>query len=406
MLPRLRKVGGPAKVEVRVRLRNLTSRDRGRGARADGGRRALLAEAAETVPGATATRELTTRFTIDEPRLWQPGPPAPLRHDAWARWLEGERRAPPTGCASGCASSRRARRRCSCSTASGSTCAGRASTRTTRTRAARCRRARAACSCRACATSARTVTRSHYPLHPAFLEAVRPLRDPLLGRRAGLPAAQHATSTQASVRAAAKRAAALTVRNNLNHVSIMTWALANEPAGNRSELGVIGAGPRALHRATAPTAVRELDDTRLVAIDRQSRIGEPPTTPPTATSTCSASTSTSAGTTRTRPTSQRAPTTIDELGPYLDADPRRQPEPAAGDHRVRRRGHPQRARRAAGQLRVPAQVRRRPPARARLQALRRRLDLLGAARLPRAIPTWVGGAPARLGARRPGTTRA
>ena len=33
------------------------------------------------------------------------------------------------------------------------------------------------------------------------------------------------------MRAAAKRAVALTVRNNINHPSIIAWSLANEPAG-------------------------------------------------------------------------------------------------------------------------------------------------------------------------------
>ena len=50
------------------------------------------------------------------------------------------------------------------------------------------------------------------------------------------------SSTSPGIRAAAKRAVRLTVLNNVNHASIMTWALANEPAGNRSELGVIGNG--------------------------------------------------------------------------------------------------------------------------------------------------------------------
>ena len=39
------------------------------------------------------------------------------------------------------------------------------------------------------------------------------------------------------MREAAERAVVLTVRNNLNHPSIMTWALVNEPAENGDELG-------------------------------------------------------------------------------------------------------------------------------------------------------------------------
>jgi hypothetical protein len=82
---------------------------------------------------------------------------------------------------------------------------------------------------------------------------------------------------EAGVRYAARRAVTLTVRNNINHPSIMTWSLANEPAGNRSELGVFGPGLMRFIEDGAD-AVHSLDDTRFVAIDRQSRVGEPVTT--------------------------------------------------------------------------------------------------------------------------------
>lgn len=122
-----------------------------------------------------------------------------------------------------------------------------------------------------------TVTRSHYPLHPAFLEALD---------RAGIlywvdaPVYQLPNTffNEGAVRTAAKRAVRLTVENNVNHASVMTWSLANEPAGNRNELGVIGNG-LAEYIKDASTEARSLDDTRLIAIDRQSRVGEPVTHP-------------------------------------------------------------------------------------------------------------------------------
>jgi beta-glucuronidase len=122
-----------------------------------------------------------------------------------------------------------------------------------------------------------TITRSHYPLHPAFLEALD---------RAGIlywvdaPVYQlpNAFFNRSAIRFAAKRAVRLTVENNLNHASVMTWSLANEPAGNRSELGVIGNGLATFIKDASEEA-RKLDDTRLIAIDRQSRIGEPLTHP-------------------------------------------------------------------------------------------------------------------------------
>jgi hypothetical protein len=83
---------------------------------------------------------------------------------------------------------------------------------------------------------------------------------------------------RSGVRSLATRAATLTVKNNVNHPSILTWSLANEPSEAGENLGsytpaLVGYIRDASH------AVRELDDTRLVAIDRQSRIGEPLTSP-------------------------------------------------------------------------------------------------------------------------------
>jgi hypothetical protein len=118
-----------------------------------------------------------------------------------------------------------------------------------------------------------TITRSHYPLHPAFLEAFD---------RAGImywvdaPVYQVPTSNwvRSGVRSLAKRAAQLTVDNNINHPSVLSWSLANEPSEAGPNLGNYGPPLIGWIRDTSE-AVRELDDTRLVAIDRQSRIGEP-----------------------------------------------------------------------------------------------------------------------------------
>jgi beta-glucuronidase len=122
-----------------------------------------------------------------------------------------------------------------------------------------------------------TITRSHYPLDPPFVEALD---------KAGIlywvdaPVYQLPNSLfdQSAVRFAAKRAVRLTVLNNLNHASVMTWALANEPAGNSSDLGIIGNGLQSYIKDAA-AEVRKYDDTRFVSIDRQSRIGEPVTNP-------------------------------------------------------------------------------------------------------------------------------
>ncbi len=79
------------------------------------------------------------------------------------------------------------------------------------------------------------------------------------------------------MRSLATRAATLTVKQNLNHPSILTWSLANEPSEAGANLGAYGpALVRYIREASH--AVREIDDTRLVGLDRQSRVGEPLTT--------------------------------------------------------------------------------------------------------------------------------
>jgi beta-glucuronidase len=278
VLPRLRRVGGPAKVEVRVRLRNLTGKDRDV---------ALTLSVAgerfsfdpETVL-ASNRRELTARFTIERPRLWQPGSPTLYPMTVYADEDRGRR-----------GRERRAAYRLrfgvrKLETRRGGTIllngrrlnlrgasiheddleeGGAISQRTRRQLVSRLRDLGA------------TVTRSHYPLHPAFLE--------LLDKHGILywvdaPVYQLPNSyfDQPAVRRAAKRAVELTVRNNLNHPSIMTWALVNEPAENGGDLGLLGPGALRFI-ADASAAARELDDTRLIAIDRHSRIGEPVTSP-------------------------------------------------------------------------------------------------------------------------------
>jgi beta-galactosidase/beta-glucuronidase len=79
---------------------------------------------------------------------------------------------------------------------------------------------------------------------------------------------------RSGVRSLATRAATLTVKNNVNHPSILTWSLANEPEEAGENLGNYTPALISYIR-DASHAVRELDDTRLVAIDRQSRVGEP-----------------------------------------------------------------------------------------------------------------------------------
>ena len=159
-----------------------------------------------------------------------------------------------------------------------------------------------------------TVTRSHYPLHPAFIEAFD---------RAGImywvqaPVYQIPNSLFARIHPAALRAALLTVRNNLNHASIFTWSLANEPAESERELGLIGPG---LERyiADAARALRELDDTRLVGLDRHSRVGEPVTSPAYEHLDVLGVNEYFGWYNAVRADIVRGPSTLEDLGPFLD----------------------------------------------------------------------------------------
>jgi beta-glucuronidase len=312
VLPRLPKVGGPAKVELRVHLRNLTSRDRDVAlAWTVRGERFSLPP--ETV-SANATRELRTRFTIDDPRLWQPG--RPYLYDLTVGALVDSRRVAAYKLRFGVR--KLAVRRGGVLLLNGKRLSlrgasiheddaeegGALSQGTRNLLVSRLR------------TLGATATRSHYPLHPAFLEAFD---------RYGImvwndvPVYQIPNTyfDQASVRAAALRAATLTVRNNLNNVSVMAWALANEPAGNRSELGVIGEGLETYLREGSE-AVRKLDDTRLVAIDRQSRIGEASTYPAYRYLDALGVNEYFGWYDSYKADLVRGPSTVDELGPYLD----------------------------------------------------------------------------------------
>jgi beta-galactosidase/beta-glucuronidase len=113
-------------------------------------------------------------------------------------------------------------------------------------------------------------------VHPAFIEALD---------RAGIlywvdaPVYQipNALWERPGVRSLAQRAATRTVENNLNHPSILTWSLAVEPAAEEGSLGAYSDGFVSYVR-DASSAIRDIDDTHLVGMDRQSRIGEPLTT--------------------------------------------------------------------------------------------------------------------------------
>ena len=269
VLPRLPRARGPARVEVRTLLRNFTNRDRDVALVVTlAGRRHRLRP--ETVP-ANGRRELTTRVTIERPRLWAPRDPELYGITVSAvtrRTVRSSYRASfgvrkidtrPGGVIT--LNGKKVNLR-GASIHEDDHQEGGALSQATRTLLVNRLESLGA-----------TITRSHYPLHPALVEALD---------RAGImywvqaPVYQIPTPlwARAGVRSLAKRAATLMVRNNVNHPSVLTWSLANEPAEAGPNLGTYSSSLVRYVRE-ASRAVRQIDDTRLVGLDRHSRVGEP-----------------------------------------------------------------------------------------------------------------------------------
>ncbi len=273
VLPRLRRVGRAAKVEVRTMLRNFTKKDRDVSlvVRVDG---VSYRYGPETVP-ALGRRMLSRTITIKKPRLWAPRKPE-LYGMTVGAVADGQQRSTyrltfgvkkidvrPGGVI--LLNGKRLNLRGASVMEDDRVEGGALSQRTRGLLLNRLKNLGA------------TITRSQYPMHPAFIEALD---------RAGIlywvdaPVYQipNALWERAGVRSLAQRAATRTVENNLNHPSILTWSLAVEPAAEEESLGAYGDGFVSYVR-DASHAIRDIDDTHLIGMDRQSRIGEPLTTP-------------------------------------------------------------------------------------------------------------------------------
>lgn len=278
VFPRLPKLKGPARVRAVIRVRSLTA-DRQRVRLtlllSDRKRRRKI-EVGDRILDPGAAREVAAEFTIDKPRLWRLRRGGLYGLTAIAKGVD--RRSQPTGPRS----SYRARfgvrqiRKLS---------GGRVKLngRFMRLRGAsiheddpqvgsawRIPERRGAL--RDLRRLGATITRAHYPLHPAMLEMLD---------RAGILVWSQAPVYQltndalalASVRNAALATNREAVEANLNHPSIFTWSIGNELGSEPSELGVVRPG-QGLFIRRAARMIRRLDPTRLVAIDRHARVGE------------------------------------------------------------------------------------------------------------------------------------
>ena len=109
------------------------------------------------------------------------------------------------------------------------------------------------------------VVRAHYPLHPATLEALD-RRGVLVWSQAPVYQLPEASLARRRVRASARAANRETVLRDRSHPSVFVWSMANE----LPEL--VGPGQAAFIRGTA-RSIRRLDRSRLIAIDRSTRVG-------------------------------------------------------------------------------------------------------------------------------------
>jgi beta-glucuronidase len=274
VLPRLNCVRCGARVRVRVRVRNMDDSKRGislamvlRPANFRGA--AQRWNVGEHFAEAGARRTIETSAIVRRPRLWQPGRPrlyvleavAKLRGRPVARYKAffGIKRLVRTRTGELLLNGRRLQVR-GASIHEDDPLRGAASTPGQRRMTVlRLKQVGA------------TVSRSHYPVHPALMEAldregimfwaqapVYQVADEFLGRP--------------SVRRAAVRFVEETVRNNVNHPSVFVWSVANELRGDQ---GPNESNPQeAAFISQAAAAARAIDPERMVGIDRRSALGQ------------------------------------------------------------------------------------------------------------------------------------
>jgi beta-glucuronidase len=273
-LPKVRKLGGPAKVNVHIRLRNLARKkhdvDLALDVRGPGFSQRIVPPD-QGVRGRGTRADVNTSFEIPHPRLWQPGRPA-LYNLSVAAGLKGKRLA-RYKLAFGVKKLQRGKNGALLLNGHKLNLRGASIHEDDPVTGAALSPKQRVTLVRRLRELGATVTRSHYPLHPSFYEMFDRLGI-MVWSQAPVYQWPNKFFDRAKLRAAAVSANERNVLNNANHPSIFVWSVGNELGGNKGEKGVIGPG---LQRfiGEAAKAIRNIDDTRMVGIDRQSRIGEP-----------------------------------------------------------------------------------------------------------------------------------
>ena len=269
--PRVRRLRGPVNVRLRVRVRNLTRRARtvqvaftlgGKGVRA----KRLRVSAGV---GGNSRRTIRTRMVVRRPRLWSPRRPRLYKLTAGAaiggrrvaayRTTFGIRRVSRTRGGQIMVNGRKLQA-LGASLHEDHPRIGAASTPGER---------------RATLSRLRLlgakIARAHYPLHPALMEAFD-RRGILYWSQAPVYQLPPLKLANRRIRKSAVRANELTTEVGFNHPSIIAWSIANELPDELNP-----ASQRFINEARR--RVKRLDRTRLVAIDRQSRLNQPDPVP-------------------------------------------------------------------------------------------------------------------------------
>ncbi len=274
VLPRMKTLRGSARVITRLQLRNMARRRQTVKVALKLGRK-TVATASPSIAG-RRRRSVRTVFTIRNPKLWQPGRPSLYKLTATASNEGGRSR---YGAAFGVKHLQR--------TASGLALLngrvlnlrGASLHEDEPNKGAAWDAGQRRTHLNYLKALGATVTRAHYPLHPAFMESLD---------RAGIMFWAQAPVYQVrpekmvgSVRKRAVQANRDTVNAGVNHASIFTWSVANEISGEFANGAFFNETQPNYQTfiSQAAAAIRKLDPTRWTAIDRQSVLGQPDPSP-------------------------------------------------------------------------------------------------------------------------------
>jgi len=275
VVPRMKRLRGSARVVTRLRVRNLARRRQTVKVALKLGRRTVVT-VSPRIAG-RRRRDVRAAFTIRRPKLWQPGHPSLYKLTATASNEGGRSR---YGTTFGVKFLQRTAGGLALLNGRVLNLRGASIHEDDLNKGAAWDAGTRRAHLNYLKSLGATVTRAHYPLHPAFMEALD---------RAGILFWAQAPVYQVrpekmvgSVRRRAVQANRDTVNAGVNHASIFTWSVANEISGENPSGAFFNEATEGNYQVfidQARTAIRRLDPSRWVGIDRQSVLGQPDPSP-------------------------------------------------------------------------------------------------------------------------------